>query len=513
MKLAVNWRTIKSAEALLQLFQSPSLAFPFFGSSIVLFLLSVLLVSTPLHAQEAEESKSESDYEAATTSDPAIPVDHLDLLLDPLTKAELLAEVEAWQGLLKSSVSELSLLEIESRKKKEEIEEAAEEESEPAVSESTEEEELQEEQDEQIDELTELRTEKAAILERFQTTVDAYELKGGDPEEYRLYAKAVTGIKVEVTDTNATWKAIVGWLKSEEGGVKWGLRSLQFLVIVFIFWLLGRLVGAIVHRATEKKESMSNLLKDFLRVAVRRVVLFIGILVALSSLGVNIGAMLALIGGGAFILGFALQDTLSNFAAGMMLIFYRPFDVGDAVEVGSMLGKAHRVSLVNTTLLTFDNKIVLVPNNQVWGQVITNITGSKTRRIDMMFGISYGDDISQAKSIIEELVTSHELVLKDPEPVVAVHELGDSSINFICRPWAKTEDYWAIYWALNQSVKEAFDAAGITIPFPQRDIHFYQEAGNHELAAKSAAPSPDSPTPDEPAPAHSESSRDDSAPA
>jgi small conductance mechanosensitive channel len=155
---------------------------------------------------------------------------------------------------------------------------------------------------------------------------------------------------------------------------------------------------------------------------------------------------------------------------------YRPYDVGQVIEAAGMKGKVDSMNLVSTTIKTFDNQIVIVPNGEIWGGVITNVTGSDTRRVDMKFGISYSDDIAKAAKILEEIVSSHELVLKDPEPVVRLHELGDSSVNFVCRPWAKTADYWTVYWDVTRSVKERFDAEGVTIPFPQRDVHIHQTA-------------------------------------
>jgi small conductance mechanosensitive channel len=208
-------------------------------------------------------------------------------------------------------------------------------------------------------------------------------------------------------------------------------------------------------------------------------VLVIGLIIALGAAGVNVGAALALIGGGAFILAFALQDTLGNFANGLMLLIYRPFDVGDAVEVGGVSGSVHEVSLVNTTILTFDNKKVIVPNKNVWGQVITNITGMPTRRVDMTFGIGYDDDSDKALAILKKVVTEHELVLEEPAPAVRINELADSSVNFICRPWSKTGDYWTVFSEITDRVKKEFDAAGISIPYPQQDVHM------HTVAAKS----------------------------
>ncbi|MGD9314872.1 MAG: mechanosensitive ion channel, partial [Desulfobacterales bacterium] len=191
---------------------------------------------------------------------------------------------------------------------------------------------------------------------------------------------------------------------------------------------------------------------------------------------INIGPLLAAIGAAGFIIGFALQGTLSNFAAGIMILIYRPFDVDDLVDIGGTLGKVDAMTIVSTTLKTVDNQIVVLPNNMIWGDKIINITGSDIRRVDMVFGIGYGDDIAKAQKILEEILRNHEATLKDPEPMVKVHELGDSSVNFVVRPWVKTDDYWDVYWDVTRKVKERFDAEGVSIPFPQRDVHMHQVA-------------------------------------
>ena len=156
------------------------------------------------------------------------------------------------------------------------------------------------------------------------------------------------------------------------------------------------------------------------------------------------------------------------------MLIYRPFDVSDWVNVAGVLGKVESMNLLSTQLRTPDNQLIIVPNNSVWGDVITNITGITERRVDMVFGIGYGDDIDKAQRILEDIVNSHERVLKEPEAVVKLHELGDSSVNFVCRPWVKPEDYWDVYWDITREVKRRFDAEGVSIPFPQRDVHIYQ---------------------------------------
>ena len=158
-----------------------------------------------------------------------------------------------------------------------------------------------------------------------------------------------------------------------------------------------------------------------------------------------------------------------------MILLYKPFDVGDVVDAGGVSGKVSHMSLVNTTFMTFDNQKLVVPNNKIWGAVITNLTAQRTRRVDLVFGISYDDDIEKAEKVLHEIVRANDAVLDEPEPMIRLHELGDSSVNFIVRPWVKTEDYWDTHWDLTKAVKLRFDKEGISIPFPQRDVHVYEQ--------------------------------------
>jgi len=190
-----------------------------------------------------------------------------------------------------------------------------------------------------------------------------------------------------------------------------------------------------------------------------------------SPLGISLGPLLAGLGIAGFIIGFALQDTLSNFASGMMILLYRPLDVGDFVESGRVTGRVDRMSLVSTTFKTLDNQVIVVPNNLIWQHMITNLTVQKTRRVDLTFSISYSDDIDKAKAALLDVVKQHEACLEEPPPKVRVGALGDSSVDLLCRPWVRTADYWQTYWDITEIVKKRFDEEGISIPFPQRDVH------------------------------------------
>jgi small conductance mechanosensitive channel len=201
-------------------------------------------------------------------------------------------------------------------------------------------------------------------------------------------------------------------------------------------------------------------------------------------LGIRLGPLLAGLGIAGFIVGFALQDTLSNFASGIMILIYRPYDVGDLIDVAGVFGEVNKMSLVTTTISTLDNQMIVVPNNKIWGDVIKNLTAQDMRRVDMVFGIAYSDDITKAEDILNDILKSHDKILDNPEPMVRVHTLGESSVDFVVRPWVKVDNYWDVYWDVTKTVKLRFDEEGISIPFPQRDVHVYNNSANTTGAAK-----------------------------
>ena len=253
-------------------------------------------------------------------------------------------------------------------------------------------------------------------------------------------------------------------------------RLLIFILVLLAFRVLSRLARRATVAACERSGAdLSILLRDTLASVSSGTVMVIGILMALSQIGISLGPMLAGLGVAGFVVGFALQDTLSNFAAGGMILIYRPYDVDDFVEVTGASGLVKKMSLVSTTITTFDTQTLVVPNSKIWGDVIKNVTAQKVRRVDLEFGIGYSDDIEHAERLLADVVGSHELVLKSPEVTIRLHSLGDSSVNFIVRPWAKTENYWNVYWDLTREIKMRFDKEGISIPFPQRDVHLYNE--------------------------------------
>ncbi|MDG2125158.1 MAG: mechanosensitive ion channel family protein, partial [Verrucomicrobiales bacterium] len=317
---------------------------------------------------------------------------------------------------------------------------------------------------------TELRGERDRIIERTNVVIEEFKQKNGDAADAEAY---ISGVR-SLPPTGGV-KTIVGtfegWLISPEGGIKMATNIGVFLGIVLLAWFGGRALGAVLGKALRKVGGASKLLTRFAAKMVGRTVLVVGIVMGASHLGVSIGPLVAALGAAGLAVALALQGTLSNCASGVMILLFRPFDEGDFVEIGGVSGAVKALSLVSTELRTGDNKRVVVPNSKVWGETITNYSSTGTRRIDLVFGIGYGDDIGSAKKVLERIVEKHDDILDEPEPVIEVHELADSSVNFVCRPWVKSSDYWKVHWELMRDVKERFDAAGISIPYPQMDVH------------------------------------------
>ena len=253
--------------------------------------------------------------------------------------------------------------------------------------------------------------------------------------------------------------------------IPWGIK----LVLALAIFYIGRMVVAAVVGFVRKLLSgrgMDEILVGFVSAILRWVLLLFVVIAALSQLGINTNSLVALLGAAGLAIGLSLQGSLSNLAAGVMLIIFRPFTKGDFVEAGGATGVIDNISICTTTMTTPDNKEVIVPNGAIIGSNITNYSARDTRRVDMVFGCSYDDDVRKAKRILEEIIAADDRVLKDPAPVVALSELADSSINFLVRPWAKSEDYWAVLWDTTETVKLRFDEEGLSIPYPQMDVHF-----------------------------------------
>jgi small conductance mechanosensitive channel len=418
--------------------------------------------STP--EKETPETTEGGTHEAlpAEVLQPGIEIDELELRLAPLTKDELKTVAEEWLQIVKSKTQGVIDAQIAMSKSDGKVEDAVRK------------------------KLTDLSTERNRLFDKYSAVLNAWERKGGDEAtiaDYRAYRSSIIVEETSKADLKTIVAQVMRWLTSDDGGIqlakKVGVIIASFLGLLIVAGFVRRIVRQWIVRVP----NISNLLQAFIVGLVYWLVLAFGLMIVLAALGINITPLFALVGGASFILAFAMQDTLSNLASGLMIMIYRPFDEGDYVDIGGVAGTVKTTNIVNTTVTTPDNQIIVIPNKNVWGNIITNVTASDTRRVDLVFGISYDDSIPEAVRVLEETVAAHPLVLKEPEPTIRVGELADSSVNLICRPWVKTEDYWSVYWDLTRQVKEGFDAADISIPYPQQDVHFIEAAGGSKPPA------------------------------
>ena len=250
----------------------------------------------------------------------------------------------------------------------------------------------------------------------------------------------------------------------------------KVLLALLLFWV-GKRVAKMISGWSKKgmeKAGHQPILVNFVSNIVYYTLLVVVVIMALAQLGIQTTSMLAVFGAAGLAIGLALKDSLSNFASGVMLVMFRPFKIGHVVEVGGVTGKVKDLRIFSTIIITPDNKEVIIPNGQVTSGVITNFTSQGTRRVDLVFGVSYDDDLKVAKKIMEETVNAHPLVMKEPAPKVALMELGASSVDFVVRPWTTVDDYWTVYSDLLEQMKANLEAGGCSFPYPQSDVHLHQ---------------------------------------
>ncbi len=253
----------------------------------------------------------------------------------------------------------------------------------------------------------------------------------------------------------------------------YGLKILAALAIFIVGRWVAKIVRKLLQRVMTKSKVDSTLVTFTANLAYIALLAFI-IIAALGQLGIQTTSFIAVLGAAGLAVGLALQGSLSNFAAGFLLIIFRPFKVGDLIEGAGVFGVVEAIQIFTTQLKTADNKTVIVPNAKLTDDNIVNWTVKGTRRVDMVMGIGYEDDIDKARSLMADIIAADDRILKDPAPQISVSELADSNVNFVVRPWVKVEDYWGVYFALTEKIKKSFDANGISIPYPQRDVHVYQ---------------------------------------
>ncbi len=264
---------------------------------------------------------------------------------------------------------------------------------------------------------------------------------------------------------------VTNWIANN--GVDWGIK----IVIAIAIFIIGKIVARIVSNLLKKalqKSGIDSMLVDFMGSISYGVLIVAVVLAAVDSLGVNVTSLMAIVAAAGLAVGLALKDSLSNFASGVMIIIFRPFKIGDFVTAGGAAGVIDEIGLFATLMHTADNQRIIIPNSAILGGNIINTSALPTRRIDLVIGIGYDDNIGQARDIIMRIIESNELILKDPAPGVAVAELGDSSVNLNVRPWVNSADYWGVRAELLEGIKVKLDEAGISIPYPQQDVHMHE---------------------------------------
>ena len=262
--------------------------------------------------------------------------------------------------------------------------------------------------------------------------------------------------------------------KLQEWFALYGLKAIAAIIILVV----GRWIAKALRNLTEKvmrKKEVEPTLVSFVGNLVYVALLVFVVIAAINQLGVQTTSFIAVIGAAGLAIGLALQGSLANFAAGFLLILFRPFKVGDYIEGAGVAGGVEEIQIFVTQLKTPDNKTVIIPNAKLTGDNIINYSAKETRRVDMVFGVSYDADLPKTRQVLEDVLSRDGRILDEPAPTIAVLELADSSVNFAVRPWVKTADYWDVYFSVTEDVKKSLDADGIGIPFPQRDVHLYEE--------------------------------------
>ena len=254
----------------------------------------------------------------------------------------------------------------------------------------------------------------------------------------------------------------------------YGMKLLAALAIVLIGRWIAKIIAALLRRILTKRQ-VDTTLVNFSSQMVYAALLAFVLIAAIGQLGVQTASFVAVVGAAGLAVGLALQGSLANFAAGVLLILFRPFKAGDYIEGGGMAGTVEKIGIFVTELKTPDNRQVIIPNARISSDNIVNYSTEPQRRVDMVFGVSYEDKLDEVRRVIAATLAADKRILKNPEPMIVVQELADNSVNFAVRPWVKNADYWGVYFDTHEALKKAFDDAGITIPFPQRVVHQAQD--------------------------------------
>ena len=279
--------------------------------------------------------------------------------------------------------------------------------------------------------------------------------------------------EIQLAGMEFNWDQTLNFVQTK--GLDFGINILIAIAIFYVGKFVVRMVVRGLRKVMQRQE-VDKTLETFVCNLVRIALMVMVVIAAIGALGIQTTSFIAIFGAAGLAVGLALQGSLSNFASGVLIVLFRPYRVGDFIEAAGIAGSVEGVQILTTILKTGDNKQIIVPNSQIMGSIITNYSSNETRRIDMVVGVSYDDNLDQVRSTLEELIAAEERIMKDPACMIAVSELADSSVNFVVRPWVKTSDYWAVRFDLTEAIKKRFDKEGISFPFPQREVHVINKA-------------------------------------
>jgi small conductance mechanosensitive channel len=311
--------------------------------------------------------------------------------------------------------------------------------------------------------VTELQSQLTAIDDRFNAILEELEKKGGDPKPYRKYTQAVMSIEVDTKDTQGLGVRLLAWAKAEEGGMRWVGNTGKFVGIVIVSIIVSQILGAILNRLMKLFGGTSRIMRQFIVMLVKRGGVVVGFLVALTALEVSLGPVLALVGGLSFILAFALQSNLGNIASGLMIMAYKPFDVGDEIKLGSLWGWVESITLANTKIKGLDGQMFNVPNNTVWGDTIENLSHSETRKFTHWLRIGFEEDLGKVEQLLVEILKSHPKVLAVPAPSTQVWSIEDYYISLKADGWVNKEDFWTVHSDVIRMIRQRFYSEGIQL--------------------------------------------------
>ena len=310
---------------------------------------------------------------------------------------------------------------------------------------------------------TELQSEKTAIVDRFKIILDELDLKGGNPKPYRQYIRAINIIELELKDTDGIGVRLITWFKSKEGGFRWAVNLSQFMGIIFTSIIVSQILAIILNLFLNRIDNISVLLSRFAILFVKRGGIAVGFMIALTALEVSLSPILSMLGGASFILAFALQSNISNFASGLMMMLYKPFDIGDEVKLNGIWGYVDSINLATTKIKGFQGQIFNIPNNVVWGGTIETLTQSKNRKIQIWLRVEFSENLEYIEKLLIEIMESHPKILQSPSPSTFVSQIEKYYISVSISGWTAKKDYWSVHSDYIRLIQERFIKEGISL--------------------------------------------------